>query len=44
VTRTSAAVDQSRPGEIIVLDRAGLERIAGDFYGLPEHEYRRLIG
>lgn len=31
-------------GEIIVLHRAGLEAIAGDFYGLPEREYRRLIG
>jgi CRP-like cAMP-binding protein len=31
-------------GEIIVLNRAGLERVAGDFYGLPEQEYRRLIG
>jgi CRP-like cAMP-binding protein len=31
-------------GEIIVLDRAGLKRIAGKFYGLPEREHRRLIG
>jgi hypothetical protein len=30
-------------GEVIVLDRAGLERLAGDFYGLPEREYRRLF-
>ena len=31
-------------GEIIVLDRAGLKRIAGKFYGLPEREHQRLIG
>ena len=29
---------------IIVLNRKGLERIAGDSYGVPEKEYRRLIG
>jgi len=27
-----------------VLNRAGLERIAGDYYGVPKQEYRRLIG
>ena len=31
-------------GEIIVLDRAGLKRIAGKFYGLPGREHQRLIG
>jgi CRP-like cAMP-binding protein len=30
-------------GRIVVLDRKGLERIAGNFYGAPEAEYRRLI-
>jgi hypothetical protein len=30
-------------GRIVVLDRKGLERIAGNFYGTPEAEYRRLI-
>lgn len=30
-------------GQIIVLDRKGLERLAGDYYGTPEAEYRRLI-
>ena len=30
-------------GEIAVLDRKGIERVAGDFYGVPEAEYRRLI-
>jgi len=27
-----------------VLNRADLERIAGDYYGVREQEYRRLIG
>ena len=31
-------------GRIIVLDRKILEGIAGAAYGIPEHEYRRLIG
>jgi CRP-like cAMP-binding protein len=31
-------------GEIIVLDRKGLERSAGASYGTPEAEFRRLIG
>jgi hypothetical protein len=31
-------------GEITILDRARLERLAGASYGLPEAEYRRLIG
>ena len=31
-------------GRILVLDRKGLERNAGGYYGLPEQEYRRLIG
>jgi CRP-like cAMP-binding protein len=31
-------------GEITVLNRKGLEKIAGDFYGVPEAEYRRLLG
>ena len=30
-------------GQIVVLNRKGLERKAGDFYGVPEAEYRRLI-
>jgi CRP-like cAMP-binding protein len=30
-------------GQIVVLNRKGLERIAGDFYGAPEAESRRLI-
>jgi CRP-like cAMP-binding protein len=35
---------QAKRGSIVVLDRAGLERMAGDYYGTPEREYRRLIG
>jgi CRP-like cAMP-binding protein len=30
-------------GTITVLDRKGIEKIAGHFYGVPEAEYRRLI-
>jgi CRP-like cAMP-binding protein len=30
-------------GEITVVDRKGLEKVAGDFYGAPEAEYRRLM-
>jgi CRP-like cAMP-binding protein len=31
-------------GEVIVLNRKGLERAAGSSYGTPEAEFRRLIG
>jgi hypothetical protein len=31
-------------GQIAVKDRKGLERAAGEAYGTPEAEYRRLIG
>jgi len=31
-------------GEIAVLDRKGLEAAAGACYGVPESEYRRLLG
>jgi CRP-like cAMP-binding protein len=30
--------------KITVLDRKGIERTAGNSYGVPEKEYRRLIG
>jgi CRP-like cAMP-binding protein len=33
-----------RRGQIAVKDRKGLERAAGEAYGTPEAEYRRLIG
>jgi CRP-like cAMP-binding protein len=35
---------QSARGRITILDRAGIEEIAGDFYGVPESEWNRLIG
>ncbi len=35
---------RAKRGEITILDRARLERLAGASYGLPEAEYRRLIG
>jgi CRP-like cAMP-binding protein len=31
-------------GNITVKDRKALERRAGDSYGIPESEYRRLLG
>ena len=34
----------TKRGQIVVLDRAGLEAAAGDSYGLCEAEYKRLIG
>ncbi len=34
----------SERGSITIRDRAGLEQLAGDAYGTPEAEYRRLIG
>ena len=33
-----------RRGEITINDRKGVERVAGEAYGTPESEYRRLIG
>jgi CRP-like cAMP-binding protein len=35
---------QAARGQIMVLDRKGVERRAGASYGVPEAEYRRLIG
>ena len=35
---------RSKRGLVIVLDREKLEDLAGDAYGEPEGEYRRLIG
>jgi hypothetical protein len=34
---------KSARGEITVLDRDALELTAGDSYGVPEAEYRRLF-
>jgi len=36
-------IDNGR-NQIIVLNRKGIERMAGKAYGTPEREYRRLIG
>jgi CRP-like cAMP-binding protein len=36
-------IDSSR-NQIVVLDRRGIEKLAGNAYGTPEKEYRRLIG
>ena len=33
-----------RRGEITIIDRKGMARLAGEAYGTPESEYRRLIG
>jgi CRP-like cAMP-binding protein len=30
-------------GEITILNRRGIEKVAGSYYGVPEAEYRRLI-
>ena len=30
--------------QITIHDRKGMERIAGEAYGIPKAEYRRLIG
>ena len=35
---------RSQRGRVIIRDRQRLEELAGDSYGLPEAEYRRLIG
>ena len=34
---------RSKRGRVIILDRERLEELAGDSYGMPETEYRRLI-
>jgi Mn-dependent DtxR family transcriptional regulator len=36
-------IDTGR-NQIVLRDRKGIERIARGFYGVPEKEYRRLIG
>ncbi len=40
----SKALIKSARGRITVLDRKGLERMAGTYYGVPEAEFRRLVG
>ena len=39
-----AGMIRSRRGRVIIRDRAMLIDLAGDSYGVPEAEYRRLIG
>lgn len=33
-----------RRGQLTMCDRAGMEKIAGSFYGAPEAELNRLLG
>jgi Crp-like helix-turn-helix domain len=40
---TKKGLIASHRGEITILDRKGIEKIAGKFYGVPESEYRRLM-
>jgi CRP-like cAMP-binding protein len=42
VLKQEALIEAHR-GEIRLLNRKGLEKIAGSFYGVPETEYRRLF-
>jgi hypothetical protein len=39
-----AGMIQSKRGRVIIVDREQLEDVAGESYGEPETEYRRLIG
>ena len=39
-----AGMIRSTRGLVVILDRAKLEYLAGDSYGVPEAEYRQLIG
>jgi CRP-like cAMP-binding protein len=41
---TKQSLIKSARGEITVLDREGLKISAGEAYGVPEREYRRLLG
>jgi CRP-like cAMP-binding protein len=43
-TLEAAGAIRSMRGRIIVLDRSKLLAAAGESYGRPEEEYRRLIG
>jgi hypothetical protein len=40
----SRGLISSARGQITVRNRKGIERSAGESYGVPEAEYRRLIG
>jgi len=39
-----AGMIRSKRGRVLIRDREKLEELAGDSYGVPEAEYRRLIG
>ncbi len=39
-----AGMIRSKRGRVFILDREKLQELAGDSYGIPEREYRRLIG
>ena len=39
-----AGMIRSKRGRVVILDREKLEDVAGEAYGRPEPEYRRLIG
>ncbi len=39
-----AGMIRSKRGRVIILDREKLEEMAGDSYGVPEAEYRQLVG
>jgi hypothetical protein len=41
---TTEKLIRAARSEIVVLDRKGLERRAGESYGVPEAELRRLLG
>ena len=43
VLQGSGAIS-ARRGEITICDRRKLRELAGDAYGVPEAEYRRLLG
>lgn len=38
-----AGMIRSRRGRVLILDREKLEELAGDGYGRPEAEFRKLI-
>jgi CRP-like cAMP-binding protein len=42
-TLTDQELISAKRGEITIHNRKGLERLAGQFYGVPESEHRRLI-
>jgi DNA-binding transcriptional regulator YhcF (GntR family) len=37
------ALVKSRRGAVVILDRQGLEEMAGQFYGVAEAEYSRIM-